>query len=54
VAFEAAMKAHACECIGVVTETPRLVVNGMSASPLIDLSIDELKTAWKAPFGDLV
>jgi len=53
-AFEAVMQDHACGCVGVVTEAPRLVVNGMGTTPLIDMALDELKTAWKAPFGDLV
>mgnify|MGYP000719462811 CR=1 FL=1 len=53
-AFEAAMQDNTWACIGVVTEAQHLVVNGMSASPLIDVAVDKLKTAWKAPFGDLV
>jgi phosphoribosylformylglycinamidine synthase len=53
-AFEDAMGDHAWGCIGIVTEAPRMVINGKNGQTLIDLSLDKLKTVWKAPFGDLV
>jgi len=53
-AFEAAFDGHAVGCIGVVTEVPRMVICGTRGEPLVDLALDDLKTAWKAPFGDLV
>jgi len=53
-AFEEAMGGHACGCVGVVTEAPRLVINRAGGQSLVDVALDDLKTAWKAPFGDLV
>jgi phosphoribosylformylglycinamidine synthase len=53
-AFEAAFDGHAVGCIGVVTEAPRMVIRGTRGEPLVDLALDDLKIAWKAPFGDLV
>jgi phosphoribosylformylglycinamidine synthase II len=53
-AFEDAMGDHACGCIGRVTEARRMVIRGAEGQPLVDLSIDQLITAWKTPFGDLV
>ncbi|MGD9330779.1 MAG: AIR synthase-related protein [Desulfobacterales bacterium] len=53
-AFEEIMGDTNCRCVGVVTETPRLVFNGVSDAQLVDLALDELKIIWKAPFGDLV
>jgi phosphoribosylformylglycinamidine synthase len=53
-AFEALMGDHACGCIGCVGEAPRVVITGTNGKPLVDLAIEELKAAWKSPFGDLV
>ena len=53
-AFEDAMSKHACGCIGIVTEEPRMVINGKEGQVLVDLPLDRLKTAWENPFGDLV
>ena len=53
-AFETAMGEHVWGCVGVVTEAPRMVIKGAGGRLLVDLALEELKTAWKAPFGDLV
>jgi len=53
-AFEDAMGKHACGCIGVVTETPGMVIVGHDGQTLVDLPLDRLKAAWEKPFGDLV
>ncbi|MDY6905049.1 MAG: AIR synthase-related protein [Thermodesulfobacteriota bacterium] len=41
-------------CIGSVVEHPALTVNGSSGGPIIEVNVDELKQAWKEPFGDLI
>jgi phosphoribosylformylglycinamidine synthase len=43
-----------CACIGTVLEERRLMVHDAHEKKLVDLSIDEMKTAWKKPFGDLI
>ena len=48
------MGRHACGCLGVVTEAPRMVISGHDGQALVDLPLDRLQTAWKNPFGDLV
>jgi len=53
-AFEDALDGQTWACIGVVTEAPRMMINGTGGQTLIDLPLDRLKTAWKKPFGDLV
>jgi phosphoribosylformylglycinamidine synthase len=52
--FEAAMGGLACNCIGSVTDIPRMVISSGEGKPLVDLSLDDIKTAWQTPFGDLV
>ena len=53
-AFEDAVEGNACGCIGTVTDTPRMLIKGQGGQKLVDLPLDQLKTAWKALFGDLV
>ena len=53
-AFERIMSGHSVACIGEVTESPRLAINGSAGKLLLDLSVDDLKTAWKKPFGELI
>ncbi len=58
--FEKIMTGLPCACVGTVTETGgELIINGLGAAgggdtPLIRLSIDALRSAWKRPFGDLI
>ena len=53
-AFENQFKGLACTCIGTVTETPRFEINGFDQKTIVSVSVDELKAAWKNPFGDLI
>jgi phosphoribosylformylglycinamidine synthase II len=39
--------------VGAVTATADLVVRGLAGQHLIKCSLNQLKAAWKAPFGDL-
>jgi phosphoribosylformylglycinamidine synthase len=41
-------------CVGEVTETPQLKITGFDGKCLAALSVDEMKSAWKGPFGDLI
>ena len=56
--FEKMLKGLPFACIGEVTENRELVVNGSNSRKLvsvsISISIDDLKKAWKRPFGDLI
>ncbi len=54
VEFEDGFKATPCACIGCVTADPVLKVDGLRGEALLSVSISELKTAWKMPFGNLV
>jgi phosphoribosylformylglycinamidine synthase len=53
-AFEKQFKGIACACIGTVTATPQFEVKGIDQKTILSVSVDELKTAWKKPFGDLI
>ena len=52
--FEELFKDLACACIGSVTTASDLIVKGLDGSILVDISVEDLKSAWKKPFGDLV
>jgi phosphoribosylformylglycinamidine synthase len=53
-AFESQFKGMACACIGTVSETPQFEMNGFNQNTLVSVAVDELKAAWKKPFGDLI
>jgi phosphoribosylformylglycinamidine synthase len=53
-AFENQFKGLACDCVGTVTATPQFEINGFNQNTLVCVSVDELKAAWKKPFGDLI
>jgi len=53
-AFEALLADQPVACVGRVTAVPQLIINGFDGSCLADLSVDEMKSAWKGPFGDLI
>jgi phosphoribosylformylglycinamidine synthase len=53
-AFEKQLAGLPCACVGEVTDAPRLVISGGDGSPLMDIAVDELKTAWKSTYGDLI
>jgi phosphoribosylformylglycinamidine synthase len=53
-AFEKVMGKHPCSCVGEVTEKPEVAIQGVSGEKLLGVSIHELKSAWKGPFGELI
>ncbi len=52
--FEEIFKSLPCACIGNVSDSSGLVIRGLQSRILCDIPIEELKTAWKAPFGKQV
>jgi phosphoribosylformylglycinamidine synthase len=52
--FEKQFKKIACACIGKVTATPEFEVKGLDQKTILSVPVNELKTAWKKPFGDLI
>ena len=52
--FEAVFQGLPCACIGRVTETTDLAVQGLKGESILSLPVSELKAAWKRPFGDLI
>jgi len=53
-AFELIFKTHICACIGTVTEKNDFIINRTDGKALIHISLQDLKAAWKKPFGDLI
>ena len=53
-AFEARLAGHPAAAIGTVVERERMIVLGISGDTLIDLSLEEMRRAWKRPFGQLI
>jgi len=51
--FEKILSGHACACIGTVTDKTDFIIDGFDDKVLINISVKELKDAWKKPFGDL-
>ena len=51
--FENVFKGFACVCVGRVTEHPELSITGTDGQPLLSVSVEEMKRAWKKPFGSL-
>jgi len=52
--FEKQFKKIACACIGTVTATLEFEVKGLDQKTILSVPVNELKTAWKKPFGDLI
>ena len=52
--FEKKFKGLACNCIGHVTAEPDFVIKGLDGNPIINAVVQDLKAAWKQPFGDLI
>jgi phosphoribosylformylglycinamidine synthase len=52
--FEEIFKGLPFACVGYVTEEPELIIKGSDNKTIINLSVRELKAAWKKPFGDLI
>jgi len=53
-AFEKNFSGLACSCIGQVTTEPDIVIKGLKGTALISVAVQDLKAAWKEPFGDLI
>ena len=52
--FENIFKGIACACIGTVTSGGNLTIRGIDNKTLIKVPVQDLKDAWKQPFGDLI
>ena len=52
--FEDLFRDLPCSCVGRVTEETSLTLTGLDDRPIISLTIEALKVAWKKPFGELV
>jgi phosphoribosylformylglycinamidine synthase len=52
-AFETIFKDLACACIGKVTGESNVVISDPACRMLLSVSVTDLKSAWKQPFGDL-
>jgi phosphoribosylformylglycinamidine synthase len=52
--FEKMFKGLAWACIGTVTAQTDFIVTGLDNRTLIKVAVQDLKVAWKKPFGDLV
>ena len=52
--FEKQFKGMACACVGTVTATPEFEVKGLDQKTILAVAVNELKTAWKKPFGNLI
>ena len=53
-AFEKIFSGMKTGQIGVVTEAPRFFIKNGKDKPVVDKDVNDLKYAWKKPFGDLV
>jgi phosphoribosylformylglycinamidine synthase len=53
-AFEEIFKALDFAYIGTVTQKNRFVIKGIDGQMLVDVSLQDLKTFWKKPFGELI
>ncbi len=53
-AFEINFSGLACSCIGQVTAEPDVVIKGRKDTGLVSTTVQDLKAAWKKPFGDLI
>jgi phosphoribosylformylglycinamidine synthase len=52
--FEACFKGLACACIGKILAEADFIIRGLNDSPAVDTSVQDLRAAWKKPFGDLI
>jgi phosphoribosylformylglycinamidine synthase subunit PurSL len=52
--FENILRGLPFACIGEVTEERVFAVNGLNGKKMISIAVDDLKKAWKKPFGDLI
>ena len=53
-AFERMFKGTCCARIGIVTEQPDFVVQGLGQDIILNVPLADLKSAWKKTFGELI
>jgi phosphoribosylformylglycinamidine synthase len=53
-AFEKTFSGLACSCIGHVSAETDVVIEGLAGNLLVSTTVQDLKAAWKKPFGDLI
>jgi phosphoribosylformylglycinamidine synthase len=53
-AFAALFTGQPAACVGEVTETPQLKIAGINGNCIAALTVEQMKSAWKRPFGDLI
>jgi phosphoribosylformylglycinamidine synthase len=53
-AFEELLDGCSFGCIGTVTENPFINIRDVNDQSLVSLSVEQLKAAWKKPFGDMI
>ena len=53
-AFDALFEGLPLACVGSVTATPGLVVNGRDGGELLSLDFNRLKAAWEKTYGDMI
>jgi len=53
-AFEKIFKGLDFACMGTVTQGNQFVIKGIGGQMLVDVSVQDLKTFWKKPFGELI
>jgi len=53
-AFEEIFNGLDCAGIGTVTDKSNFRIKGIDGRTLIDVPVQDLKSAWKKPFGDLI
>ena len=52
--FEGLFKGLACACIGSITDGTDLIIKGIDNATLTNIPVQDLKTAWKKPFKELI
>ncbi|UCE55637.1 MAG: phosphoribosylformylglycinamidine synthase [Desulfobacterales bacterium] len=52
--FESCFKGLTCACIGKIIAEPDFMIRGLDDTPVVDTSVQDLRTAWEKPFGDLI
>ena len=52
--FEEIFKGLPCACIGKITKKPDFILKAGPGKTLVSISVENLKAAWKRPFGDLI
>jgi phosphoribosylformylglycinamidine synthase len=53
-AFEKLFKESACACIGTITADNEFTIKRMNHGTIVSATVQDLKSFWKMPFGDLI